>query len=48
MGKVKIKGEALYQKMRLERITWNTSTVGNGGVSALIAGDVIHVYYFKG
>lgn len=29
------------------RIIWDTETVGPGGAEALVAGDVVHVYYFK-
>ena len=30
-----------------KRITWNPATVGVGGDAALVAGDIIHVWYFK-
>jgi hypothetical protein len=30
-----------------KRIVWNTATVGPGGDAALVAGDIIHVWYFK-
>lgn len=30
-----------------KRITWNTATVGPGGDAAFVAGDIIHVFYFR-